>query len=194
MTEREGARVTSLGRVRPCSALFRFWSGLFGCVRGVWGRRRSALYLVEVILGVRIWSAFVRVCSDLFGCVRGVWGRCRSALYLVGVILGVRTWSAFGRVCSGSFGSVRGVLGQCRPTPYLVGMILGVRTWSAFGRVCSDLFGVGCCGEGGRGGRWVGLVFCWGGVTISRCGVGWRWRWFGAWVLRAARYPRQARV
>ena len=41
---------------------------------------------------------------------------------------------------------------------------------SGLGRGCSDLFG---CVRGGRRRAWLGLVCCWGGATVSRCGGGW---------------------
>ena len=119
-----------------------------------------------------------RCCSAVVGV-----GRCWSGLFGVvrlwsGLVEGWVIWSGRvlgGRGCSGlvRFGQVCSVLfGMVGAAGYLVGADSGWSRLFGFGQVCSAVVAVGRLLRGGWRRALVGLLFCCGGATVSRGGVG----------------------
>ena len=153
----------------------------------------------------RLLVGFVQVCSAVFGvgcCGEGGGGRHGGCTGQIPAPLFRHTRACRGYLDVRGAQAPRSLRGRVRGCSGLVGCVRFCSGWVSghslsgrgdFGcseavRICSGLFG---CVRGGllrRGRRrraWVGLVFCWGGVTVSRCGV--RWGVAVVWGLGAVR-------
>ena len=111
---------------------------------------------------VRVWSMLVgfgRGCSAVFGVGRGVGYLVRADSGWSGLFGFVQVWSV-----------LFGVVGAAG---YLVGADSGWSGLFGFGQVCSAVFGGGRLLRGGWRRALAGRLFCCGGATVSRSGVGW---------------------